>query len=234
MTGFTDIHSHFVYGVDDGAKTRADMEAMLDAAYADGVTSLFATSHMTPGISPFDFLTYRRHLDEAQSYCQWKGYAMALYPGAEIMYTPALQHYVVDHRLLTLANSDYVLMEFVPDISFRELEAALDLMERYAYIPVLAHIERYACLFRGNVVARLKSRHDVRCQVNANTVLKEQGFFRARRIQSWFQEGLVDFVASDAHDVKRRPFQMQKVYATLKQKYGQSEADRLTGMYRTG
>lgn len=59
MTGFTDIHSHFVYGVDDGAKTRADMEAMLDAAYADGVTSLFATSHMTPGISPFDFLAYR-------------------------------------------------------------------------------------------------------------------------------------------------------------------------------
>ena len=37
MKGFTDIHAHFVYGVDDGAQTRQDMEAMLDAAHADKV-----------------------------------------------------------------------------------------------------------------------------------------------------------------------------------------------------
>ena len=32
MRGFTDIHAHFVYGVDDGAKTPDDMYRMLDAA----------------------------------------------------------------------------------------------------------------------------------------------------------------------------------------------------------
>lgn len=230
MTGFTDIHSHFVYGVDDGAKAREEMEAMLDAAYADGITSLFATSHMIPGIRPFDTTMYSKHLDEARSYCQSKGYAMTLYLGAEIMYTPALQNYIIDHRLPTLADSDHVLMEFVPDITLRELESALEMMERYDYMTVLAHIERYACFFHGNVVKRLRSQHNIRCQVNANTVLKEQGFFRNRRIQSWFRDGLVDFVASDAHDVKKRPFQMKRAYVALKQKYGQSMAERLTGM----
>lgn len=44
MSGFTDYHAHFVYGVDDGARTREEMFAMLDAAAADGVTRLFATS----------------------------------------------------------------------------------------------------------------------------------------------------------------------------------------------
>ena len=43
MKGFRDIHSHFVYGVDDGARTREDMEAMLDAAHADGIASLVST-----------------------------------------------------------------------------------------------------------------------------------------------------------------------------------------------
>ena len=32
MSGFTDYHAHFVYGVDDGAQTREEMYAMLDAA----------------------------------------------------------------------------------------------------------------------------------------------------------------------------------------------------------
>ena len=35
MSGFTDYHAHFVYGVDDGARTREEMFAMLDAAAAD-------------------------------------------------------------------------------------------------------------------------------------------------------------------------------------------------------
>ena len=52
VSGLAGIHAHFVYGMDDGAKTREDMEAMLDAAYADGITSLVATPHMTPGIKP--------------------------------------------------------------------------------------------------------------------------------------------------------------------------------------
>lgn len=53
MSGFTDYHAHFIYGVDDGAQTREEMYAMLDAAAADGVRHLFATSHSTPGMEHF-------------------------------------------------------------------------------------------------------------------------------------------------------------------------------------
>lgn len=229
MTGYTDIHSHFIYGVDDGARLRTDMRAMLDAAHADGITSLYATPHITPGLQPFDFAAYRSRLDEAQSYCRSRGYAMTLHSGAEIMYTPALQDYIIDHRLPTLEDSDYVLMEFVPDIALEELEAALEPMERYGYVPVLAHIERYACLFRGNSVGRLRERYNVRCQVNANTLLSKRGFFQSRRIQSWFQNEQIDFVASDAHDVRIRPFLMKEAYEVLRRNFGQNYAKHLTG-----
>ena len=69
-----DYHAHFVYGVDDGARTREEMFAMLDAAAADGVTRLFATSHSTPGMEPFPLDVYQRHLDFARAYCAEKGY----------------------------------------------------------------------------------------------------------------------------------------------------------------
>ncbi len=230
MIGFSDIHSHFIYGVDDGAKTREHMESMLDAAYAEGITSLFATPHAIPGIRPFDAAAYAQHFDEARAYCHEHGYAMKLYMGAEIMYTPALQDYVVDHQLPTLAGSDHVLMEFVPDVTLQEMESALDLMEQYGYTTVLAHIERYACLFHRMAASKIKKRYEVKYQVNANTVLNKQGFFRTRCIQGWFKERLVDFVASDAHDVKIRPYQMKKAYSELRQKYGQDYAKQLAGM----
>lgn len=52
MSGYTDIHTHFVYGVDDGARTKRDMEAMLEAGYTDGITILLVTPHVMPEIAP--------------------------------------------------------------------------------------------------------------------------------------------------------------------------------------
>lgn len=230
MNRYSDIHSHFIYGVDDGAKTKEDMEAMLDAAHADGIASLFATSHVMPGVRYFDFDTYARHFEEACAYCGERGYEMTLYTGAEILYTPALQDYAVDHPLPTLAGSEYVLMEFVPDVTVEEITSALDLMERHNYTTVLAHIERYGCFNHGNTAQKMKGRYDVKYQVNCNTVLNKHGFLRTRRLQGWFQDGLVDFVASDAHDVRLRPYQMRKAYAELKQQYGEGYAAMLTGI----
>ncbi|HQO56908.1 MAG TPA: hypothetical protein PK321_11375, partial [Clostridia bacterium] len=91
MMKFSDIHSHFVYGMDDGAQTAQDMEAMLDAAVADGVGCLIATPHMTPGIHAFNEDRFWRHLLEARAYCQIRGYSLNLYAGAEVLYTPALE-----------------------------------------------------------------------------------------------------------------------------------------------
>ncbi|MGN0779380.1 MAG: tyrosine-protein phosphatase [Aristaeellaceae bacterium] len=230
ITGFADIHAHFVYGMDDGAQTREDMEAMLDAAYADGITSLIATPHVTPGLRPFDSERYQRHLQQAQDYCIQQGYPITLYPGAELLYTPALAQYVVDHTLPSLAGTEQVLLEFSPSIALKELEGALDLLERRGYTPMLAHIERYACLLAGNTAEKVKANHDVLYQVNANTVLNERGFLTARKIRSWFRAGLVDHVASDAHNVRTRPFQLSKAYAALVSQYGEEEAARLTGL----
>ena len=227
--GFVDIHSHFVYGLDDGARTITEMETMLDAAHADGVVSLFATPHVTPGMKPFDAEKYESHLNQARRYCRDRGYNMQLFSGAEILYTPMLQQYCMEHRLPTLGDSEFVLMEFVPGVKLQELESALTLMKRNGYIPILAHIERYNCLYRGKTAAKLKERYYVRYQVNANTVLSDQGYFRTRKIRSWFENELVDFIASDAHNVQNRRTKLRKAFSTLKKQYGQ-QAEQLMGL----
>lgn len=226
MRGFRDIHAHFVYGVDDGAQTREEMEAMLDAAHAQGIVSLFSTPHVTPGVKPFDEQTYRLHLEQARAYCRQKGYVMRLHSGAEIMYTPAIERSATERTLPSLAHSQYVLMEFVPDITYTQINGALELMERCGYVTILAHMERYACMYHSGAY-RLKEQYDIRYQINCGTVIDGRGFLRDRTIHKWLRDGLIDFVATDMHDCRRRPPRMRKAFRTLLRSY---DRDLVVGM----
>ena len=226
---FSDIHSHFVYGMDDGAQTAQDMEAMLDAAVADGVGCLIATPHMTPGVHPFNEERFWRHLSEARAYCQIRGYSLRLYGGAEILYTPALEHYISSHALPTLADSQNVLLEFAPAIPFAEITAAVDLLERNGYVPILAHVERYKALSGLNIY-RLKEQHSVLYQVNCSTVIDGEGLFKDMQLRRWFRDELIDYVASDSHNCQLRKTRMKIAFTILSKRFGVEYARRLVGM----
>lgn len=230
MTGYTEIHSHFLYGIDDGAQNKADMEAMLDAAYADGIASLIATPHVTPGLRPIAQEVITQRLNEARAYCSMKGYGMNLFAGGEIMYTPALERFALEGRLPTLAGTEYTLVEFVPDIAYAELSGAVGMMSRAGYTVIMAHMERYECLRHRNNAVRLKDSYDFHYQVNCSSVLEKGGFFKGRFVEQCLKMKLIDHVASDAHDCVRRPFRMKDAYLFLSQRYGQEYASQLTGL----
>ena len=225
-TGFRDIHAHFIYGIDDGAQTKEDMLAMLDDAHLCGISELYATSHSTPGIQHFPEEVYFARLAEARAYCKEKGYQIKIRSGTEILYTPALKNYLERKPLRTMGKSDFVLIEFVPDISYAEVKEAVSLVEGAGYIPILAHVERYECL-QSRKIWRLKKEHNVRYQVNCGTLVKRKGFLRTRRIRKWFRKGLIDYVASDMHDLRSRRNRMQEAARMLEGLCSQSEISRM-------
>lgn len=231
MIGFRDIHAHFVYGVDDGAQTREDMFTMLDVVNQDGVTDLCATPHVTPGVKPFDGLSFNRHFEMAQQYCRDQGYPIELHVGAEILYTPAIVHYAEDGLLPTIGNTRFALMEFVPDISLKELVYAVELMEHSGYQLILAHIERYNCMYHGNA-ARIKESHEVLYQMNCQTIIEGKRFLKTREIKSWLKDELIDYVATDQHNRTSRRSRMREAYHILKEDYGMRYANRLVGLNR--
>lgn len=231
MNGFIDIHSHFLYGVDDGPKTPEEMQAMLDAAYANGIRGIMATPHVTPGIHPMDTEKIALHLEEARAYCQEKGYDMQLYSGAEILYTPAMTRFTDERLLPTLSGSDSVLVEFSPDVSMDELDRAVEHMDRSGYTVILAHIERYQCLCRGKAAWNFQQRHPrVQYQVNGRTLANLRGFFHSRLIKGWLKDQLIHFVGSDAHHVDYRRFCMREAYESLLTMVDEAYARRLVGL----
>ena len=226
---FSDIHTHFVYGMDDGAQTAQEMEAMLDAAAADGVGRLIATPHMTPGVQPFAAERFAAHLAQARAYCLRRGYGLMLEAGAEMLYTPAFSQYLARHSLPPLGDSRQTLLEFAPDIPFAEIVEAAKLLERNGYVPVLAHVERYRALAGGNL-RRLRAQSAARFQVNGSAVLGREGLLRGLRVRRWLRAGLIDYVASDSHDCQTRKTCMQSAYAALEKSVGAEYAGQLVGL----
>jgi protein-tyrosine phosphatase len=74
MRGFVDLHSHWIAGIDDGARSPADGIAMLSGLFEAGFSTVVATPHMRPGMFDNDrqaleraFAAMDPHLSEARA-----------------------------------------------------------------------------------------------------------------------------------------------------------------------
>ncbi|MEA4915062.1 MAG: CpsB/CapC family capsule biosynthesis tyrosine phosphatase [Christensenella sp.] len=234
MSAFFDLHHHFLYGLDDGASTKLEMQQMLVEAHKDGARIIIATPHITPGLTPISLDRLNSRIEEARVFSFAYGLDLELYLGSEIMYTYHLQRYLSERLLPTMAGSNKVLIEFPLKVAFSEIEDAVLNVLRAGYLPILAHIERYACLMHVQKhLDYLKKEYDVFFQVNADSILTKRDFFANRVIKRAIQDEMIDFIASDAHDTRRRASTLQKTYDKLEEMFGKESADRLTGNHQS-
>lgn len=230
MRGFTDIHHHLLFGMDDGPDSFKRTVAMLKKAYENGIARIIATPEVLPGVEEFSYRRYIKKLKMVQGYCRKNHVPMEIFGGAEILYTPEALSMLADQKIPTLADTAYVLVEFEPKIQYKEMRKAIRKLCSYGYKPVIAHVERYRCLMHHPDLAYLlKEDYEVYYQVNCSTVLKAKGFFTRRSIWQMLEDEMIDFVASDAHNTRSRRVRMDDAYRVLRRKLGKEYADFLTG-----
>lgn len=231
ITNMIDIHHHLLWGLDDGAKTGEQMERMLLDASSNGIHMVVATPHYLPGITPFPMERYQARLREANETCVRLGLDLTVAGGAEMLYTPQTAHHLANRLVPTMADSNKVLVEFPSTITVRELTHALETILRNGYVPIIAHVERYACLMAPlkDYAQRFKRQFEVEYQVNAETVIAG-GQRRIRRtLHTMFKNGLIDYVATDAHNPGQRPCNLLKAHRQLTKRYGIALANCVTG-----
>lgn len=227
--GLIDIHQHLVYQMDDGPKTWEETEAMLRAAEEQGIQRIIATSHAFPGRVHFEYDGYLDKVNAINRFAKQKGWTIRLFPGAEIFYSSHALHKLDVDDIPTLAMSQYVLVEFYPEVKADELLHAMRELANGGYKPILAHVERYSCLQDKPEMLRELHYLGVMIQMNARTVLESNGIFGGKRyIRKLLKEGVVDFVATDAHNTSSRPVCLRNAYEFLEKHYGREMADRLT------
>lgn len=200
----TDFHNHLVPGVDDGAQSREEARAGLEAMYAEGARHIIVTPHFDGSLTQRPGALAER-LEELDAGWRTLGEVAAevglagleLGRGVELkLDTPRVD--LSDPRL-RLNGGSYVLMEFpfmsVPPQSTRAVEA----IRNDGWTPIIAHPERYNGVDDIARHAAEWRRAGAYLQVNAASLIGRYGPESRRRAMELLANGLVDFLASDFH-----------------------------------
>ena len=223
IQGFTDIHCHVLPMVDDGAETMEMALDMLRIAAEEGIRKMILTPHQKADrkcVTPEGII---RRMVLLQEEADKKGIPVKLFPGNEIFYRHGLAELLEQGKIRTLADSHYVLIEFLPGEDYAYIRDAVDRVASFGYWPVVAHVERYVNVIKDMEKAeRLKE--DVGCyfQVNASSVVGDQGFAAKNVVKKLLKAGLVDFVGTDAHSDGSRAPRLRKCAGYLEKKYGET------------
>lgn len=216
-----DLHIHILPGLDDGALDMEDAIEMAEQSWRSGVDAVAATSHATLGeVMDGKWLErYERKLEQLRQKIREEKIGLQVYAGAEILWSERVEE-SLDIKLLTLNKSRYPLIEFPFESSIEEMEKGLRQILSMRYQPILAHPERYPCIWRQTSALYRWQDLGVIFQVNKGSFRGEFGR-RARRTADWIlQEQLAGMVASDAHDPCLRTPDLEEVEDFLRWRVG--------------
>lgn len=201
---YIDIHSHILPGVDDGSQNMETTMEMVETAYRQGVRTMIATPHYYPG----HVRRPKEHLEEifreTVAAINEKYSDFTLHLGNEIYYRDEIVEKLLNNRICTLAGTKYVLLEFTPSAQYSLLCSAVRRCLENGFDPVLAHIERYQCLWKNEKNIAELIRMGAYMQINAENFVGGLFAPMKRYCLKLIKDGLVHFIGSDCHNMQDR------------------------------
>lgn len=216
-----DIHCHILPGVDDGAKHIGESINMAKEAVREGIHTIVATPHHK-----------NRHWDNEKTFILDKvaelnqnltneGIPLTILPGQETrIYGEIIDDYLAGGKILTLAETSYLFIEFPSGHVPRYAEKVLYEIQTEGLIPIIVHPERNQEIIENPELLYKFVNGGALSQVTAGSIC---GYF-GKKIRKFshqlIEANLTHFVASDAHNVTSRSFKMVEAMDEVKKSYG--------------
>lgn len=227
MKGYVDVHCHILPGIDDGAANEQEMLRMVRIAHDEGIRHMIATPHYHPRRGEAGSAVIDSVFHKAKALIKENFADMKLYRGNEIYFRQDAKDMLKSGELLTLAGSDYVLIEFSTSASKNQIKNAVGQLQMGGYMPIIAHVERYEDVVGEYGFLEEMVQGGIYFQVNADAVIGEQGGAKKKFIKKMIKKDLVHFIGTDAHDSQRRPPLMEKCAAYVRKKFDEDTAEML-------
>jgi protein-tyrosine phosphatase len=219
-----DIHSHILYGLDDGARTFEESLEMVRMAAAGGTTDIVASPHANEEYH-FEPEAVEARISELQSAA---GDSPVIHYGCDFHLTPEnIEDALRSPGKYSIGHRGYLLVEFsdflIPKTTSQIFAALLAAGMR----PIITHPERNR-LLRGRI-DEMGSWVQLGCliQVTAQSLLGRFGKSAQDASAALMKRGLVHVLASDGHDLKHRPPVLNEAHQHLLARFGEETARRL-------
>jgi len=227
MQGYFDIHSHILPGVDDGAKDMDETRRMLLTAYEEGIRIIVATPHYIAGRKNMKVDRLLSIYEEVNHAAANVSKEFQIILGNELFYNLELLDALKKGDALTIDGTRYILVEFLPSASFREIWEGINHCIFAGYIPILAHTERYHCLLKDYKLVDDLIKSGAYIQLNLSCItgwgLNIMAVFSHRLLK----RGWVHFLGTDSHDSCERAPCAKEASTYLKKMYGEYTVRKL-------
>lgn len=208
-----DMHSHFISGIDDGAKTIADSLSMLRSMRELGYRKVITTPHIMSDFFRNTPEIINSGLDTLRSAAKSEGIDLEIEAAAEYYFDFELEQKLDESRLLTFGKN-YLLFEVSYMNAPDGLEGIIFKMQTQGYTPVLAHPERYPYWFRDiKNFEKLKDK-GVLFQLNMNSLTGYYSPATQKMAEQMIDKGWYEFIGSDCHHTGHLSL-MQKARTSL-------------------
>lgn len=207
----TDIHTHILPLIDDGASDVTEALALLRTQKQSGVDRVVLTPHFNPQTQELDDFLSKRESCFKHLMDNYDAKTMPeLRLGAEVSYSPDIMK--LNLNALTLCGGDYLLLELDDLVFPTHLNSIISELTILGITPVLAHVERCIYFRKSPRLLYELTLKGAIAHVTAETISAsyDNGFCKAL-----LNKGYVHFAASDTHNIKKRPPNLAKSLESL-------------------
>ena len=192
-----DIHTHLLFGVDDGSVNLEESINQINKAYENGIKAIVLTPHY---IEDSKYSSNLENNKKIFNILKSKITNVELFLGNECYITDDLLKLLKEKKITTINNSKYLLVEFPRMGKLLNLEEKLQTLINNDIIPIICHPERYS-IYKENP-KNIVNLINLGCliQINAFSLLKLYGSDAKKTAMYFLKNEYVDFIATDIHD----------------------------------
>jgi len=218
-----DLHCHFLPGIDDGAKDISEALAMSRHAVSSGITHSILTPHIQHGRYDNDLFSIERSFKAFQQALIEHEIQLHIGFAAEVRITHDIIELIEQGKIPFLGNNsskNFILLE----LPHSHIPAGTDNMIKWLssknIIPIIPHPERNKEIMREPKKVIPLYNQGCQFQLTAGAVAGQFGKACFNAAQYLLQGGFVFLLATDAHNLKHRPPELEP---------GRQSAEKIVG-----
>lgn len=225
-----DIHCHLIPGIDDGAKTMDEALTLVRLAVDDGVSRIVVTPHLHLGRFDNTLPVIQSAFKELKTEVTKAAIDVQLAYAAEIRLDSEILTLVANNQLPLygrFGDQRFMLLEFPHSHIPAGSDVLIKHLKKHNITPVIAHPERNRDLLKAPHKIKPFVRLGCWFQVTASSITGHFGEDCQTLALSYIEQNIIQIVASDAHNVKRRPPLLSQAKAKVSALFGEEKAQKL-------
>ena len=195
-----DIHSHILFGIDDGSKNIETSIEILKDAVDNGVTDIILTPHY---IEDSDYscnnIDKEEVFDILKQRVKAENININLYLGNEIFINDNISKYIEEKEIAPLNYSKYILVELPMGRMSNNTKNIFFELIREGYTVILAHPERYRYMQKDDKKLEELLDMGILLQGNYRSLFGYYGKDAKKALRKYIKNKWISFLGSDIH-----------------------------------